>query len=118
MANERRRFIRARARLVTWLTFPETGRTVRVLTLDVSAGGARFMTESLVDVGTPLAIELKLPDREEPIRCTAEVVRSQPMPDLTDPSRTAAETAVKFLQIDPRDHTELTFYAKINLPPS
>ena len=118
MEADRRRFIRARARLVTWLTFPETGRTLRVLTLDISAGGARFMTDDVIEVGTPLTIELKLPDREEPVRCTAEVVRSIPMPNLTDPSRMAAETAVKFSQIDPRDHAEMTFYAKINLPPS
>ena len=118
MRSERRRFLRAASRLITWMTLPETGRVIRVLTLDVSAGGARFMTDRAIEVGTPLAIEIKMPDREATIRCTAEVVRSGPMPDLTDESRTAAETAVKFVQIDPRDHAELTFYVKINLPPS
>lgn len=117
MADERRRFLRASSRLVTWITLPATGRVLRVLTLDVSAGGARFMTDRAIEVGTPLAIEIKLPDREAPIACTAEVVRSAPMKDLTDESRMAAETAVRFVQIDPRDHADLAFYVKINLPP-
>ena len=117
MGSERRQFLRATSRLITWITLPETGKVMRVLTLDVGAGGARFMTERTIEAGTPLAIEIKLPDREQPIRCTAEVARSGPMADLTDESRMAAETAVKFVQIDPRDHADLTFYVKINLPP-
>ena len=117
MGSERRQFLRAASRLITWITLPETGKVMRVLTLDVGAGGARFMTERPLEVGTPLAIEITLPDREQPIRCAAEVVRSGPMKDVTDESRLAAETAVKFVQIDPRDHTDLTFYVKINLSP-
>lgn len=118
MADERRRFLRASARLITWLTLPETGRVIRVLTLDVSAGGARFMTDRMLEAGTKLAVEIKLPDREVAIKCTGEVVRSRPMKDLEDERRMAADTAIKFIEIDPRDLAELAFYVKINLPPT
>ncbi|MBI4342250.1 MAG: PilZ domain-containing protein [Candidatus Omnitrophica bacterium] len=119
MSEERRRFIRVRSRLIAFLKFPETGKVRRALTLDVSAGGARLVTEEVLAAGTPLEIELKLPDREAPIRCTAEVVRSVPMPGEGGAARNpTAETAIRFTQIDPRDHAELTFYAKLNPPPA
>ena len=118
MGEEQRRFIRIHSRLMTFIKFPDTGKVRRALTRDVSAGGICLVTEELLKPGTPLEVELKLPDRDSPIRFTAEVMWSKP---VGEPHKSyenpTAETGVRFVTIDPNDQKQLMLYAKVNAPP-
>ena len=109
--EQQRQFVRVPARLMTFVRFVETGKVRRAITVDISAGGARLVTDNLIEPGTPLELEIKLPDREALVVCGVEVVRSA----LT--AEASIETAVKITRIDPKDHALLTLYARLNAPP-
>ena len=116
--EDQRRFIRIPARLMTFIRFPKTGKVWRALTVDVSAGGIRLVTDELLEPGTVLELELKLPDREAPVACTAEVVRSVFVEGGPNTSaHVTVESALKFTQIDPKDQSLLLLYTRFNAPP-
>ena len=103
---------------MTFIRFPKTGKVWRALTVDVSAGGIRLITEELLECGATLEIELKLPDREAAVMCTAEVVRSVFVEGGPNTStRAKVESALKFTQIDPKEQALLLLYTKINASP-
>lgn len=119
MRADRRQFIRIRVRLTTFLKLPKTGKVQRALTRDLGTHGLCLITEERFDVGTPLELEIKLPDRQAPIVCTARVVRSNPLgpQDKDDHPSMTAETGVDFVTIDPKDAVALTQFAKLNALP-
>ncbi len=120
MTPNQRRFIRAQSRIVTFIAFPQTGKVRRALTKDIGAGGVCVITEQLLEPGTMVDLEMTLPDRTAPIRCSAEVVWSRPIggPRKEGYENPTAETGVKFVRIDPKDRTLLIQYATINAPPT
>lgn len=118
MGEEQRRFIRIHSRLMTFITFPDTGKVRRALTKDVSAGGVCLVTEELLKAGTPLDVELKLPDRDRSIAFTGVVKWSKPIGESHKSyENPTAETGVEFVRIDPDDQKQLMLYAKLNAPP-
>ena len=118
MSKEHRQFIRIREYLLTLVRFAKTGNVYRALTKDIGGNGLRLLTEELIDAGAPVEVEIKLPDREEPIRFTGEVVWSKLVEkEQRSYKNPKAETGVKFLQIDPGDRTIITQYAKLNALP-
>jgi hypothetical protein len=118
MGAERRRFPRIGSRLTTFVKFLDTGKVVRVLTEDVSAAGVRFVTEGLLEPGTTLELEMKLPDLDRPMTCRAEVVWSQvregPRKSYEKP---LAAVAVKFVEIDPKTRSLLLHYVAMGASP-
>jgi hypothetical protein len=118
--EERRRSIRLRTRLTTIYKHLTTGRVQRTLTKDVSGHGACLLTEDLLEAGTPLEVEIKLPDRTSPVTFLAEVVWSAFQLDAQgSPGKPKAETGIRFVSIDPKDHAAIMQYARFNaLPPS
>lgn len=117
--DERRRSVRLRPRLTTIYKNLSTGRVRRALTKDVSGHGACLVTEDLLEAGTPLEIEIKLPDRASPVTFLAEVVWSGFQVDAAGRIGSRAEAGVKFVSIDPKDHTLVMQFARFNaLPPS
>lgn len=119
MPEERRQFPRLDARLVTWVKVLETGKVQRSLTTNLGGVGLCVTTEWAYAPGTPLAIEVHLPDRSAPVRCQAEVVWSTPQPGSRKSFETPlADTGIKFTQIHPKDCAAILQYAQLNaLPP-
>src|SRR3989338_2165718 len=79
MGQEQRRFIRVTSRLAAVVKIVKTGKVRRALTRDISAGGLCFVTEEILEAGTALEVELKLPDREAPVRFLGEVAWRRPV---------------------------------------
>lgn len=69
VGEERRRHERVDSAVCTWLSFPRERAAYSTLTMDLSAGGARFSTEKSVAVGEPLFIQMQLPSNN--IECKA-----------------------------------------------
>ena len=119
MGEEQRRFIRVISRLTAVVKIAKTGKVRRALTKDISAGGICFVTEELLEPGTALEVELKLPDRDAPIAFLGEVSWSRPIgPAPKSYQNPTAETGVKFISIDPKERDLIMLYAKLNAPPT
>ena len=117
MGQEQRQFIRINTRLTAIFKILTTGKVRRALTKDVSGGGVCFVTEGLLEPGTALEIELKLPDRAEPIRFTGEVAWSRPVGGTTKRyANPTAETGVRFVAIDAKDRALVLQYTTLNAP--
>ena len=115
---ERRKFIRVNSRLTAIFKNMKTGKVRRALTKDVSGLGLCLVTEEILEPGTLLGVEIKLPDRESRITFTAEVVWSRPVAaSRRSYENPTAETGIRFLGIDPKDQKLLRAYATINAPP-
>ena len=113
--GEHRRSVRLRTRLTTIFKNLTTGRVQRALTKDVSGHGACLVTDDRLEAGTPLEVEIKLPDHPVPVRCLAEVVWSTSRLDVQG----QAETGIKFVSIGSKDHAHIMQWARFNaLPPS
>lgn len=119
MGKERRQSIRLSTRLSATFKDLSTGAVQRALTKDISGSGVCLVTEEMLEAGTPLAIEVTLPDRDAPIKFLADVVWSMPMIDPQQPSsHPPAETGLRFVSIDPKDRTLIMQYAQLHaLPP-
>ena len=120
MGEEQRKYIRIQLRLTTFVKFLDTGKVRRALTKDLSAAGICFVAEEPIPKGTPLGIELQLPDRQTPIQCLVEVVWCKPVSESSPGSHApASEVGVKFVSIDPKERALILQYATMNaLPPS
>ena len=117
--EERRRSVRLRTRLNTVYKNLTTGRVQRALTKDVSGHGACLVTEDLLEAGTPLEIEIKLPDRAAPVTFLAEVVWSGFQLEGGVQTGSRAEAGIRFVSIDSKDHALVMQFARFNaLPPS
>ena len=117
--SELRRSIRLRTRLTTIFKNLTTGRVQRALTKDVSGHGACLVTDDLLEEGTPLEVEIKLPDHPVPVVCLAEVVWSVFQPETQGGRTSKAETGIRFVKVDSKEHARIMQYARFNaLPPS
>ena len=103
---------------MTFYKVLKTGKVHRAITRDISGGGARFIAEGVLEPRTELELEIKLPDRGAPVKCTAEVVWSKPTrPVLKSYETTEHETGVSFVRIDPKEQAILLQYAALNALP-
>ena len=90
----------------------------RSLTKDLSGVGLRLVTEQLLNPGTSLEVEIKLPDRGAPLTFTAEVVWSKLISEQRKSyDATTAETGIKFVNVDPKVLALIKQYAAMNAPP-
>lgn len=119
MDGEQRQFIRVKERLLTLITFLTTGKVERALTRDIGAVGVCIMTERVVEPGTQLAVELRLPDRETPITFLAEVRWSRPLSEPREAGTSmAAETGLQFVRVDAKDRSMMMQHAALHALPS
>ena len=118
--QERRQFIRVRTRLMTFITVISTGRVQRALTRDIGGGGVCLLVETALSLGTEVKLEIQLPDRERPIPCQAVVIWSRtvaPPADVSEGAKPSLETGLSFLDIDAKEKSLLTQYARLNAVP-
>ena len=115
MGEEQRRYTRVATRLVAFLKVVETGKVHRGLTRDLSTGGVCATIETPLAVGTPLEVEIKLPDREQEIRFLAEVAWTKPVEAGKPGGNT--DVGIKFVSIDPKARSAIMHYAMLNAVP-
>ena len=116
MAKEQRRTPRVSTRLTALVTARANDKVYRALTADVGAGGLRVVLDDPLERGTVLELDIKLPDRSEPIVCQGVVIWGRP---VAEGHGQAVDTGIQFISIEPKDRTALVHYAKlIPLPPS
>ena len=118
-ADERRRNIRLRTRLTAQVTNVSTGIIQQALTRDISGKGVCLVTGDMIEPGTPLSIELHLPDHDAPVSFLGDVVWSMLLlPPGGQAKNPPAETGVRYVSIDPKIRTAIILYAQLNaLPP-
>lgn len=73
----------------------------KVVTTDLSAGGAGFAGEGDYDVDNALEIKIQMPTMREPLVLRGRVARSRTMPTGT------VECAVEFVDMSPHQRAEL-----------
>ena len=112
--DERRSYGRGRSQLMSCVTFPDTGKVIRVLTHDISGAGIRFTTDQALEPDTALQMELQWPDGGAPIRFMAQVVWSRFLEGSQADREVRAEVGVRFLDIAPKDLTLILHYARLN----
>ena len=118
MTEERRRDPRCTLRLNVSYAIQGTKKIGKALTTDISAGGARFVAEHRLEVGDRLELVLRLPERDEPVRCLADVRWTKPV-QSTDKAlqSSGAEIGVQFVELAPKDRALLAQYASFYGPP-
>ena len=117
--EERRNFVRLPSRLTaTYKIIGATERDVAALTRNIGGGGVAFFTESAFKSGTLLQVEVRFPNRQWPVRFTAEVIWSgELLLDSTNREPRAFETGVRFESISDEDREFLMRYSTPT-PPS
>lgn len=117
--DERRRFIRLNTRLNTIFTILKSGKVRRALTKDMGGGGLCVITEEMLEPGTKLAVEIKLPDRGDTVTFLAEVVWSRLVcASQKSYENMTVETGVKFIDPNPKDQMLIIQYARMNASPA
>jgi len=116
--EERRRFVRLPAHLVTHYTVVGGDPPRASVTRNTSGGGIGFFTDSPLRPSTVLHVTVTFPGRTQPIAFTAEVVWSgKLLLERSDEHPRAYETGVRFLEIAPRDQAFLMQYSTSSAPP-
>ena len=125
MGKEQRQSLRAHSRLTASIKLHPTGEVGTALTKDISGSGVCLLTEQPIEVGTPVEVEVTLPDSEKPVRFLGQVMWSravggadQRQPPAPGQPPMAAETGLRFVSVDPKDRTLLVQYAMLNALPS
>jgi len=99
VGDERRADERVDSAVCAWLSFPRERAAYSTLTMDLSAGGARFSTMKSVAVGEPVLIQMQLPSNN--IECKASVCWCRSAED------TSFMFGVRFLDLQAKDREPL-----------
>ena len=70
-------------------------------TINISAGGMRFRTEELLDIGTPLEVQIGLPGSPAPLIVQGKVVWGQAL------GAGVNEHGVQFMDMTPEQHEHI-----------
>ena len=119
MSDERRQFLRLDLRFNVSYTILGTPRRLGAsVTRNLGASGVRFLAEHPLKPGMQLQLVLQLPDRQEPLTFTGEVVwsRARPSGDSALPAG-ISEVGVRFMEIHSKDRELIMQYAQLYGPP-
>ncbi len=114
--DERRKFVRLDTRLEATYAVLSSGDAQQAVTKNVSGGGICLFTAQVLTPGTQLQVSMKLPGREQPIHCTAEVVWSEPYEIVgKTESRRSVESGVRLVEIAPTDQAAVMQHVILSL---
>ena|SRR3989338_9127614 len=102
--QERRTHIRVETPVLIEFPHPETLKTERSFTQDVSESGLRFPTAVRLQVGQELPVTLSLPFRDSPLQATAEILWVREISRLGAPHY---EVGVRFRWLEDPDRQRL-----------
>jgi len=87
-----------------------------IATVNISAGGMRFRTDDLIEIGSHLELEIALPGSPAPLVVQGKVVWSQAL------GAGASENGVQFMEMTPGQHEHIDslvrFLMKKSPPPA
>ena len=114
--EERRHFVRLDTRLdVTYTLLPAT-QAQQGVTKGIGGGGICFFSDRELSPGDRLQVAMKLPGRELPVNCTAEVIWCEPYEVIGKSGRQRSiEVGVRFLEISPQDQEAVMQHVILNL---
>ena len=113
--EERRQYVRLKAQLQVTYAVPPGTRRIESSTLDVGAGGFRFMSKESLPLGTRLQCEITVPGKP-PIPFTGEVVSSDEYKASSTLHRAASfEIGVRIVGISPADREVMKRYVSVSL---
>ena len=115
--QERRRFVRLDTTLpVTYRVLPSSTAQVAT-TKDIGGGGICVFLTQRLSVGTPLEIEVRLPNRPTPVCLTGEVVWCEEYEVVGKTERNRAiQAGVRFVYFDPKDQEAIMQHVILSLP--
>ena len=117
--RERRQFVRLTTRVPVDCTVLPSGTAQRIVSKDLSGGGARLSTEHRLPSGASLQLAIHLPGRESPVNATAEVMWSEESQVTSRRERQRrVETGVRCVEITPDDQAALTQFISASLRPA
>lgn len=102
--QERRRFVRVQTPVLVEFPNPETMKTERSFTQDVSETGMRFPTAVKLSVGQEIPITLELPFQNSTMHATGEVLWIRETARHGEPQY---EVGVRFRWIEDPDRRQL-----------
>ena len=103
--QERRRHVRVETPVLIQFPNPETMKTERSFTQDVSESGMRFPTAVKLAIGQELALTLELPFHDATMHATGEVIWIREVARLGAPQY---DIGVRFRWIEDPDRQRLT----------
>jgi c-di-GMP-binding flagellar brake protein YcgR len=114
--QERRRFVRFQTRLpVTYAVEPQS-KPIRTVSRDIGGGGICFFAESAVAPGTRLQVTLHLPERDQLVSFTAEVMCSEQYDlQMKGQRHRSAAIDVRFIEIAPHDQADVMHHVMRSL---
>ena len=116
--EERRRFVRLDTRLPVAYRLLPSAQPEATVTSDIGGGGVCLFLSEPLRPGTRLQVEIKPPDREQPIRFTAEVVWCEEYETISKTRRDRSiEAGVKFIQIEDDDQQAILSHVILSLKP-
>lgn len=102
--QERRRHIRLQTPVIVEFPSPETMKTERSFTQDVSESGMRFPTAVKLQIGQELPLALQLPFGDQSMHATGEVIWIRQVSRLGAPQY---DVGVRFRWIEDPDRQRL-----------
>jgi c-di-GMP-binding flagellar brake protein YcgR len=119
MQDERRRFVRLPARLITTYQIVGSRTETASVTRDLSGGGIGFFTETLLPPGTLIKVTVRFPDREKPVAFTGEVMWSGKLIfERVEGQVRSFEAGLRFIDISPQDQAHIQKLASLGQPPA
>ena len=116
--EERRQFVRLDTRLDVSYTVLPAAQAQQTVTKGVGGGGFCFFSDRELKPGERLQVAMKLPNREQPVNCIAEVVWCEPYEVIGKTGRQrSVEVGVRFLQIAPQDQDAVMQHVILSLKP-
>jgi len=116
--EERRQFVRLDTRLDVTYTRLSPTETRKTVTKNISGGGICLFASERLQPGERLQVTMKLPDRAEPIRFTAETIWSEEYEVIGKTERQrSVEVGVRFLEIAPADQQAIMRHVILSVQP-
>ena len=117
--EERRQFVRLETRLNTTCTTLPSGKVRQTVAKNISGSGVCLFLEQPIPTGTHVQVSMKLPDREQPVDFTAEVVSCETYEMIGRTERQQAiEAGLRFVEISPTDQEAVMQHVILQLQPS
>jgi len=114
--EERRQFVRLDTRLSVEYRVIPSAAPKQSVTKDIGGGGICMFVEDPLKPGTHVQVSITLPDRQQPISFTGEVIWCEQYEIIGKTQRQrSVEAGVKFIQIDPSDQHAIMQYVILGL---
>jgi len=85
----------------------ENGKCSNAKSLDISASGIKLLLDEKIEKGTPLKLEIKLPEEKRNIKTRGEVVWTKEISEKDTSGKRVFNTGIKFSDSQPADEKRL-----------